>query len=179
MALTGDADGGCIAEARRFAADFLTRARSTHLVGVSRRAVEVTQLVVSELVTNACRFAPGPVLLDLTLLADTLRVEVWDCDPVLPLTPAADTGPAGRHGLRVVLIYVQSFEARREPVGKCVTVTLTLARDPGAAPGGPTPVRQPPLRQGSVARAGRLVRQASWRLRAWWSSGAPGSGCPR
>ncbi|WP_394427528.1 ATP-binding protein [Streptomyces sp. SGAir0957] len=124
LALEGD--GSCIAQARSFCLDFLTHARGRE-VPVSTRAVEVTQLVVSELVTNACKYAPGPLLMDLTLLKDTVRVEVWDSDSVLPLARAADTGRVGQHGLEIVLLCAQSFAARREPVGKCVTATVALA----------------------------------------------------
>jgi anti-sigma regulatory factor (Ser/Thr protein kinase) len=42
-----------------------------------------TQLVVSELVTNACKYAPGPVLLDLHTDGDIVKVSVWDTDPTL------------------------------------------------------------------------------------------------
>ncbi|MFI0242258.1 ATP-binding protein [Streptomyces sp. NPDC016845] len=126
-ALALEGDGSCIAEARRFSADFLTRAQSTQHRAISQRAVEVTQLVVSELVTNAYKYAPGPVLMDLTLGADSVRVEVWDGDPVLPLARAADAGRVGQHGLEIVLLCARSFEARREPVGKCVTATIALA----------------------------------------------------
>ncbi|WP_121714553.1 ATP-binding protein [Streptomyces sp. E5N91] len=137
LALQGD--GGCIARARRFSVDFLTRAQHIRHLAVSRRAVEVTQLVVSELVTNACKYAPGPLLMDLTLLDHTVRVEVWDSDPVLPLARAADAGRVGQHGLEIVLLCAQSFEARREPVGKCVIATVALADDPGGAPAGHRP----------------------------------------
>ncbi|MFI0242207.1 ATP-binding protein [Streptomyces sp. NPDC016845] len=137
LALEGD--GGCIARARRFSADFLTRAQHVRRLAVSRRAVEVTQLVVSELVTNACKYAPGPLLMDLTLLAHAVRVEVCDSDPLLPLACAADVGRVGQHGLEIVLLCAQSFEARREPVGKRVIATVALADDPGAAPSGRRP----------------------------------------
>lgn len=57
-------DGTCIAQARHFAADFLTRFQAEHGIAVTVRTRGLTQLVVSELVTNALKYAPGPVLLD-------------------------------------------------------------------------------------------------------------------
>ena len=87
-ALTGD--GTCIAEARRFAAAFLTRLQAEHGIPVTARAMDLTQLVVSELVTNARKYAPGPVLLDLRVTGTMVEVVVWDSDPVLPVARAAD-----------------------------------------------------------------------------------------
>ncbi|WP_443052678.1 ATP-binding protein [Streptomyces sp. NBC_00299] len=51
-------------------------------VAVSQRALDLT-LVVSELVTNARKYAPGPVPMHLRLDGDVVDVEVWDSDPVL------------------------------------------------------------------------------------------------
>ncbi|CAM5284119.1 non-specific serine/threonine protein kinase OS=Streptomyces tendae OX=1932 GN=F3L20_19350 PE=3 SV=1 [Streptomyces tendae] len=125
-----DGDGGCIARARRLAGTFLTRAQSEHGVLVSQRAMDLTQLVVSELVTNARKYAPGPALMDLRLDEGTVEVAVWDSDPVLPIARAADAGRVGQHGLEIVMAVAQGFEARREPVGKRITVRLALGDDP-------------------------------------------------
>ncbi|MEU9644360.1 ATP-binding protein [Streptomyces sp. NPDC048188] len=125
-----DGDGGCIARARHLAGTFLTRAQSEHGVLVSQRAMDLTQLVVSELVTNARKYAPGPALMDLSLDEGTVEVAVWDSDPVLPIARAADAGRVGQHGLEIVMAVAQGFEARREPVGKRITVRLALGDDP-------------------------------------------------
>ncbi|MER6434249.1 ATP-binding protein [Streptomyces sp900105245] len=125
-----DGQGACIAEARRMAAAFLARMRTDHGVAVSQRAVEVTQLVVSELVTNAQKYAAGPILLDLRIAGALVEVQVWDSDPVLPVARAADTGRVGQHGLEIVLAVSEGFEAVREPVGKRLTARLALADPP-------------------------------------------------
>ncbi|SEC11734.1 hypothetical protein SAMN05216532_0522 [Streptomyces sp. 2231.1] len=125
-----DGHGSCIAEARHMAAGFLTRMRAEHDVAVSQRAVEVTQLVVSELVTNAQKYAAGPILLDLRITGDLVEVQVWDSDPVLPVARAADAGRVGQHGLEIVMALCQGFEAMREPVGKRLTARLALTEDP-------------------------------------------------
>ncbi|PKW05168.1 hypothetical protein SAMN05428944_7841 [Streptomyces sp. 1222.5] len=125
-----DGQGACIAEARHLAAGFLTRMRVEHEIAVSERAVEVTQLVVSELVTNAQKYAAGPILLDLRIAGDLVEVQVWDSDPVLPVARAADAGRVGQHGLEIVMALCQSFEAMREPVGKRLTARLALTDDP-------------------------------------------------
>ncbi|MDH6521572.1 anti-sigma regulatory factor (Ser/Thr protein kinase) [Streptomyces sp. SAI-135] len=124
VALEGDS--ASIAHARRHAADFLTRVQAEHGLDVSQRATDLTRLVVSELVTNALKYAPGPVLMDLRIADDVVEVVVWDCDPVLPVARAADIGRVGQHGLEIVMAVAQGFEAQREPVGKRITARIAL-----------------------------------------------------
>ncbi|MFF3890403.1 ATP-binding protein [Streptomyces sp. NPDC001914] len=138
VALVGD--GTDIAQGRHLAAAFLTRAKADHGLPVSQRAMDLTQLVVSELVTNARKYAPGPVLLDLRILGDLVEVVVWDCEPVLPIARAADAGRVGQHGLEIVMAVAQGFEAHREPVGKRITARIALASDPGDTVTGHQPV---------------------------------------
>jgi anti-sigma regulatory factor (Ser/Thr protein kinase) len=135
-----DGDGVDIAHARHWAANFLTRVQAEHGLPVSQRALDVTQLVVSELVTNARKYAPGPVLLDLRIVDDTVEVAVWDSDPVLPIARSADAGRVGQHGLEIVMAVCQSFEVRREPVGKRIAARIALLDDPGGAPSGRPPL---------------------------------------
>ncbi|WP_317447729.1 ATP-binding protein [Streptomyces collinus] len=129
-AIALDGQGACIAEARHMAAGFLSRMRAEHGIAVSQRAVEVTQLVVSELVTNAQKYAAGPILLDLRITGDLVEVQVWDSDPVLPVARAADVGRVGQHGLEIVMALCQGFEATRESVGKRLTARLALTDAP-------------------------------------------------
>ncbi|MGW3361245.1 ATP-binding protein [Streptomyces bungoensis] len=135
-----DGTGTVIAEARHRAADFLTRVQADHGLPVSQRAMDLTQLVVSELVTNALKYAPGPVLLDLRIAGDAVEVVVWDSDPVLPIARAADAGRVGQHGLEIVMAVCQGFEAQREPVGKRITARIALLDDPGGAVAGRRPL---------------------------------------
>ncbi|MGW5770433.1 ATP-binding protein [Streptomyces longwoodensis] len=122
-----EGDGSCIAQSRHLTADFLTRMRDEHGVPVSQRAMDVSQLVVSELVTNARKYAPGPVLLDLRLAGDSVEIMVWDSEPVLPVARAADVGRVGQHGLEIVMAVAEGFDVQREPVGKRITVRIALA----------------------------------------------------
>ncbi|MEU7061551.1 ATP-binding protein [Streptomyces sp. NPDC046197] len=135
-----DGDGTVIAQARHLAGEFLTRVQTEHGLPVSQRAMDLTQLVVSELVTNARKYAPGPVLLDLRIAGDTVEVVVWDSDPVLPIARAADAGRVGQHGLEIVLAVCQGFELQREPVGKRITARIALLDDPGGAVAGRRPL---------------------------------------
>ncbi|MEU1569572.1 ATP-binding protein, partial [Streptomyces mirabilis] len=84
-----EGDDGCIAEARHHAVAFLDQAHADHL-RVSARARDLTQLVVSELVTNARKYAPGPVLMELRINARAVEVVVWDSEPTVPTARAAD-----------------------------------------------------------------------------------------
>jgi anti-sigma regulatory factor (Ser/Thr protein kinase) len=132
VALTGD--GSCIAEARHLAAGFLTRAQIEHDLPVSQRSTDLTQLVVSELVTNARKYAPGPVLMALRIVGDAVEVVVWDSDPVLPVARAADAERVGQHGLEIVMAVAHGFEAQREPVGKRITARIALWSNLDGAP---------------------------------------------
>ncbi|RPK27489.1 hypothetical protein EES37_36845 [Streptomyces sp. ADI91-18] len=51
---------------------------------VSTRARDMVELVVSELVTNTRKYAPGPSLLALEVRDGCLDVAVWDTNPDLP-----------------------------------------------------------------------------------------------
>ncbi|MFE0733925.1 ATP-binding protein [Streptomyces sp. NPDC058855] len=84
------------------------------------------QLVVSELVTNVRRHAPGPFLLTLEAQSEAVEVTVWDTEPDLPLPRPADPTRVGRHGLEIVMALCRSFAIHREPVGKRITATLAL-----------------------------------------------------
>ncbi|MFE3169519.1 ATP-binding protein [Streptomyces sp. NPDC059224] len=120
-----DGADGCIAHARRRASDFLARAEPARGLPVPARTRELAQLVVSELVTNALKYAPGPVLLHVSAAAGAVEIEVWDSDPTLPQARATDAGRVGQHGLEIVLAVARDVEARREPVGKRITARLT------------------------------------------------------
>ncbi|SDC96493.1 Anti-sigma regulatory factor (Ser/Thr protein kinase) [Streptomyces prasinopilosus] len=125
-----DGEGASIARARHLAVDFLTRMRAEHGLSVSQRALDLTQLVVSELVTNARKYAPGPVLMDLRIAGGTVEVVVWDSEPALPMPRGADAERVGQHGLEIVMAVVQSLVVEREPVGKRVVARIALVDDP-------------------------------------------------
>ncbi|MGW0600165.1 ATP-binding protein [Streptomyces sp. NPDC002776] len=125
-----------VAEARDAARAFLSDVQAVHGIPVSDRAMGMVQLVVSELVTNAQKYAPGPCLLDLEVIDGAVEVSVWDTDPTLPVAQSPDPGRVGQHGLEIVIGVCHSFEMRREPVGKRITAGIVLADDPGGDPAG-------------------------------------------
>ncbi|MEU9187386.1 ATP-binding protein [Streptomyces sp. NPDC048484] len=130
-------DHGCIAEARHQAVAFLNRARADHRLPVSARAMDLTQLVVSELVTNARKYAPGPVLMELRITADSVDVTVWDSDPTVPTARTADPGRIGQHGLEIVKAVTEDLSIRQEPVGKRITARIALPDKPDNEATGP------------------------------------------
>ncbi|MFE6129664.1 ATP-binding protein [Streptomyces sp. NPDC056437] len=115
-----------IAAARLFTKEFLTRVQAEFGLPVSAHAIGTAQLVVSELVTNACKYAPGPCLMDLEVTGDLLEITVWDTSTVLPVARAAEPGRVGQHGLEIVLALCEGFDVRRDPVGKRIKVRTAL-----------------------------------------------------
>lgn len=130
---------GSSGRARHLAAALLTGVQAEYGLPVDQRALYLIQLLVSELVINARKYVPGPVLMDLRIVGDTVEVQVRDSNSVLPLARAADAGRVGQHGLEIVMAVAQSFEAHREPVGKRICVRIALLNDPGGAITGRTP----------------------------------------
>ncbi|MFE9925608.1 ATP-binding protein [Streptomyces sp. NPDC005774] len=135
-----DGEGTSIARARHLATDFLARVQAEHGLRVPQRALDLTQLVVSELVTNARKYAPGPVLMDLRIAGDTVEVVVWDSEPALPAARATDAERVGQHGLEIVMAVARSLVVQREPVGKRVTARIALLDDPAGSIAGQGPV---------------------------------------
>ncbi|MER7930695.1 ATP-binding protein [Streptomyces sp. NPDC096057] len=125
-----------IAAARGMAREFLMSLQAAHGLPVSGRAMGVVQLVVSELVTNARKYAPGPCLVTLEAGGGAVEVTVWDSSTSLPLMLPPDPTRVGQHGLEIVMATCRSFEMYREPVGKRIRATVVLADDPGGDPAG-------------------------------------------
>jgi hypothetical protein len=89
--------------------------------------VPITQLLASELVTNAIRYSEGPVTLRL-ICEDTLVCEVADSAPALPrLWDVADDDERGR-GLQIVSRLSQRWGSRRTPTGKVVWCEQQIQR---------------------------------------------------
>ncbi|SEE40156.1 ATP-binding protein [Streptomyces sp. Ag109_O5-10] len=125
IALSGE--GSCIVEARHRTAAFLTRAAAAGFGStVSERVLGLAQLVVSELVTNACKHAPGPVLLRLRRAEAAVEVEVWDSHPEIPVAERADPYRVGRHGLEIVQAVAAEFTVLPDAAGKRVTARIDL-----------------------------------------------------
>ncbi|MEU6688202.1 ATP-binding protein [Streptomyces sp. NPDC046832] len=120
-------DDRCIADARHHAIAFLGRAHGEHHLVVPDRARDLTQLVVSELVTNARKYAPGPVLMELRITPRVVEVVVWDSEPTVPAARPADPGRIGQHGLEIVKAATEALLIEQEPVGKRITARIPLS----------------------------------------------------
>lgn len=118
-----------IGVARDLAGAFLADAQALHGLAVSERASGAVELVVSELVTNARKYAPGPCLLTLEITGGVVEVTVWDSSPTLPVLMGPDPTRIGRHGLEIVMALGQSLSLHREPVGKRITTVIPLTDD--------------------------------------------------
>ena len=117
---------GTIGAARDFATAYLWRLQTEHGVPITALLADDVRLVVSELVTNAAKYAPGPCLLDLEIVEDVLRITLWDTEAALPVPSGADASRVGRHGLEIVLALCRRFEVERQAGGKRVRVDLAL-----------------------------------------------------
>ncbi|MFI6647154.1 ATP-binding protein [Streptomyces sp. NPDC050529] len=108
--------------ARRAAVAFLHRTRPA--LGPERH--DDVLLIVSELVTNAVRHAPGPSALTLTTTAGTLDIAVTDCSCIPPAPRAPDlTDGTGGMGLHIAEDLGARVFTEPLPGGKCVHAALT------------------------------------------------------
>ncbi|MFJ1806728.1 MULTISPECIES: ATP-binding protein [unclassified Streptomyces] len=121
-----------IAEARHHAVAFLDQAHADHHLPVPARARDLTQLVVSELVTNALKYAPGPVLMELRINTRAVDIVVWDSHPAVPAARAPDPNRIGQHGLEIVKAVTESLFTEQEPVGKRITARIALTDTPNS-----------------------------------------------
>jgi serine phosphatase RsbU (regulator of sigma subunit)/anti-sigma regulatory factor (Ser/Thr protein kinase) len=87
--------------------------------------LEAAELLVSEIVTNAVRYAERPVTLRL-LRTDVLRCEVGDDAPLLPRMRHAAPEEEGGRGLYLVNRLAQRWGATRLGAGKVVWFELPL-----------------------------------------------------
>jgi PAS domain S-box-containing protein len=87
--------------------------------------VDTTELLVSELVTNALRYGEGEIRLRL-LLDRTLVCEVWDAGLVQPRRRRARDTDEGGRGLQLVGLLSAGWGSRRTPRGKTVWFELAL-----------------------------------------------------
>ncbi|MFE7543372.1 SpoIIE family protein phosphatase [Streptomyces platensis] len=94
--------------------------------------VDTTELLVSELVTNALRHGHGEIRLRL-LLDRSLVCEVWDADLAQPRRRRARDTDEGGRGLQLVGLLSEGWGSRRTPRGKTVWFELALPDGESAA----------------------------------------------
>lgn len=88
------------------------------------------QLIVTELVTNALRHAPGPgsLALEVTPDAALLRITVSDTSPRPPELLTHDARRVGGHGLRLVTRLCDRLHSVALDTGKQVAAHLDLRK---------------------------------------------------
>ncbi|MFG2754097.1 ATP-binding protein [Streptomyces xanthophaeus] len=115
-----------IAEARHLARRFLADLQNVHGLPVSERALDVVELVVSELITNTRKYAPGPSRLHLEVRDGCVAVAVWDSNPKPPAILPPDPLRIGQQGLAIVISVARTFAVERDAAGKCITASIAL-----------------------------------------------------
>ncbi|MDQ0584962.1 SpoIIE family protein phosphatase [Streptomyces rishiriensis] len=113
------ADPSLVAPIRKQAVDQLSR------WGLSEASF-TTELVVSELVTNAIRYGSHPIRLRLIHDATTLIFEVSDTSHTAPHLRRAKTWDEGGRGLLLVAQLTQRWGSRHTPEGKTIWAELSL-----------------------------------------------------
>ncbi|MFZ4299128.1 ATP-binding protein [Streptomyces cinereoruber] len=99
------------------------------------RASQDAQLVVTELVTNAYRHAPGPgaLLLELSPGGSLLDITVRDGSSRPPVVRERDARRSGGHGLRLVVLLCERLHHNDLGTGKEVVARIRL-RQPADRP---------------------------------------------
>ncbi|MEW2048856.1 SpoIIE family protein phosphatase [Streptomyces sp. NPDC005476] len=113
------ADPSLVAPIRRQAVEQLSRWQLSE-------ASFTTELVVSELVTNAIRYGSHPIRLRLIHDATTLICEVSDTSHTAPHLRRAKTWDEGGRGLLLVAQLTQRWGSRHTPEGKTIWAELSL-----------------------------------------------------
>lgn len=86
--------------------------------------------MVSELVTNAVRHAPGPCRLLLELFEDALDISVFDGLDGAPVARPHDPRRIGQHGVEIVVAVCESVSVEPQRTGKRVRARLSLTDAP-------------------------------------------------
>ncbi|MFD7096134.1 ATP-binding protein [Streptomyces xanthophaeus] len=139
--------GEPVAEARHLARRFLAEIQDVHRVPVSDRALDVVELVVSQLVTNTRKDAPGPSRLSLEVREGSMEVMVWDSNPTPPAILPPDPPRIGQQGLAIVMAVTHPFGVQHEPAGERITTSIALTDDRGGRPRAGRPTSRTPVRQ--------------------------------
>lgn len=114
-----NSDPAVVAHARRSTTDQLT-------AWGLEEASFVTELLVSELVTNAIRYGEPPIQLRLIHENSTLICEVSDTSSTAPHMRRARTFDEGGRGLLLVAQLAQRWGTRHAPIGKTIWAEQSL-----------------------------------------------------
>ncbi|MET7455714.1 ATP-binding protein [Streptomyces sp. NPDC005574] len=121
--LTGGSE--MIPASRDVVREFVARLREAG-VALAGTFEDSARLVVSELVTNVVRHAPGPSRLRMTLRGDSAEIAVSDTGEGWPTFLPRDPLRIGRHGLEIVTRLCGEVITKPGEIGKTVSVRLPL-----------------------------------------------------
>lgn len=116
--------------ARQLAEAFVKNLSTVWVAPASEEFAHDVLLVVSELLTNATRHAPGPCLLELEAHPAGVTVTMWDSSIVLPHALAHDPARVGGHGIEIIQRLCTDVRAECVPVGKRIRATVPLRTVP-------------------------------------------------
>jgi len=106
------------------------QARAAVAEAVARLGVQAAgedlALIVSEMVTNAVRYAQAPVALEIEADGTTVLVAVADGSPALPAPRPHDEQAEGGRGLLLIQMLAREHGVRPEILGKTVWAVLPL-----------------------------------------------------
>ncbi|WP_030147296.1 MULTISPECIES: ATP-binding protein [unclassified Streptomyces] len=114
---------------------FLARGPRTAPAAIPASLAVDAELVVSELITNAIRHAPGPCELILRLFRGRLAITVRDSSDEQPTVRTGDRYRVGGHGLRLVHTVSDRVAVAPRGRGKQITAYLRLAPGSGTSEG--------------------------------------------
>ncbi|MCZ4125486.1 ATP-binding protein [Streptomyces sp. H39-S7] len=117
---------GATGDARQMAEVFLKELLDLFALPPCERLGYDVALVVTELLTNAQRYAPGPCLLELEGHATEISVTVWDSNSALPVVFPRDPGRVGGHGMEIIDRICDEVHVERVPVGKRIRAVLAV-----------------------------------------------------
>jgi DNA-binding NarL/FixJ family response regulator len=100
------------------------RFTSALLEDADQRVVADVELLVSELITNAVMHTGSEPRLEVHMLRDRIRVEVYDDDPNPPLMLDQDLTRPGGRGLRLISTLSDRWGTERVGAGKLVWIEL-------------------------------------------------------
>ncbi|CAL9350973.1 ATP-binding protein [Streptomyces sp. enrichment culture] len=116
------------AQGRAEADALLSALHRTHRITVPPGVAGDVRLVVTELLTNAVRHAPGPGHLELRTAEHNrvVRITVRDSSPAVPRPQPADPRRIGGHGLEIVEAISSRLVVRHAGDGKEITADVPL-----------------------------------------------------
>jgi anti-sigma regulatory factor (Ser/Thr protein kinase) len=122
------ADGAArAADARQVLRAFLAHALPTGPRLLPSHLGMDAELVVSELVTNAARHAPGPCAMSVKLSRGELTISVWDTTAEAPTVNRGDPHRIGGHGLHLVHTVSDEVVVAACETGKQISAHFRLA----------------------------------------------------